>query len=53
MSAELGAGMSIAWIASPEQSSNSSVIKVNTEFKMNPRINTFTTKKRASPFRIL
>lgn len=53
MSAELGAGMSIAWIASPEQSSNSNVIKVKTEFKINPKMSTFTTKKRASPFRIL
>lgn len=52
MSAELGAGMSIAWIASLEQSSNNSVIKVKTEFKINPNISTLTTKKITSPFRI-
>lgn len=45
--------MSIAWIASLEQSSNSSVIRVKTSFSITPRIRKFTTTKIISPFRIL
>lgn len=50
---ELRAGMSIAWIASLEQSSNSSVIRVKTSFNITPRMTKFTTTKITNPFRIL
>lgn len=52
MNDELMAGMSIAWIASLEQSSNSSVIRVKTSFNTTPKKITFATKKIISPFRI-